>query len=101
LDSEVKQLEQAYRNNLAGILAKTLQESVPCPVCGSPHHPTPATTSSSVTEEEIESVKNKRSEAEKKRSEDLTNVTSIRTKIQAITESILSKIQSGSFEPQN
>lgn len=101
LDNEVKQLEQAYRNNLAGILAKSLQESVPCPVCGSPHHPTPATTSSSVTEEEIESVKSKRGESEKKRSEDLTKVTSIRTKIQAITESILSKISNVSFEPQN
>jgi DNA repair protein SbcC/Rad50 len=101
LDSEVKQLEQAYRNNLAGILAKSLQESVPCPVCGSTHHPTPATTSSGVTEEEIESVKNKRGEAEKKRSEDLTKVTSLRTKIQAITESILSKISNVSFESQN
>ena len=101
LDSEVKQLEQAYRNNLAGILAKSLQESVPCPVCGSTHHPTPATTSSSVTEEEIESVKNKRGEAEKKRSEDLTKVTSIRTKIQGITESILSKVSNVSFESQN
>jgi DNA repair protein SbcC/Rad50 len=101
LDNEVKQLEQAYRNNLAGILAKTLQESVPCPVCGSTHHPTPATTSSSVTEEEIESVKNRRSEAEKKRSADLTNVTADRTKIQTLTESILSKIPSGTFEPQN
>lgn len=30
--------EKAYRNNLAQILAKDLQEGQPCPVCGSVHH---------------------------------------------------------------
>ena len=34
--------QKAYRHGLAGILSKELSEGIPCPVCGSLHHPNPA-----------------------------------------------------------
>lgn len=45
----------------AGILAQALKEGVPCPVCGSCAHPSPAAlTAAPVTEEELEHVKKQR-----------------------------------------
>ncbi len=43
----------------AGMLAKKLQEGMPCPVCGSIHHPNPASVPEEVvSEEELEQLKN-------------------------------------------
>lgn len=38
----LEQAQKAYRHGLAGILSKELSEGIPCPVCGSLHHPNPA-----------------------------------------------------------
>lgn len=37
-----QQLEQQFYDGQAGLLARTLQAGMPCPVCGSLHHPHPA-----------------------------------------------------------
>ena len=37
-----RRLEKAYLDGQAGILARSLTEGDPCPVCGSTHHPAPA-----------------------------------------------------------
>ena len=43
-----------YFGNLAGVLVGELEEEQPCPVCGSIHHPEPASlTADAVTEEEL------------------------------------------------
>lgn len=46
------QLNKAFHDEQAGILAEELAEGVPCPVCGSVHHPSPAAKSQSAPSKE-------------------------------------------------
>lgn len=63
--------EETYRGFLeeqAGVLAQNLQEGVPCPVCGSLAHPTPAQLSvTAICEADVTNAKEKREMAEAKR----------------------------------
>ncbi len=45
LEEEYRGMERAFRDEQAGVLAQTLEEGKPCPVCGSVHHPAPAALS--------------------------------------------------------
>lgn len=59
-------MEKQLESLRAGILAQTLEEGQPCPVCGSLEHPQPAALpAEAVTEEELKSLKSKRDLAEK------------------------------------
>lgn len=54
----------------AGILAESLEEHMPCPVCGSTEHPNPAKLSGeAVSEQEVNQARAKREKAEKQRQE--------------------------------
>ncbi len=70
--SRLEREEDNYLRAQAGLMAKTLKEGQPCPVCGSTAHPVPAQVPENITEEE-ELKKSKRQFAElnEKRSERL------------------------------
>lgn len=58
LDREYNDLQDRYLAGITGIIAETLQEGSPCPVCGSTSHPNKAVRADdSVTKAEVDSKK--------------------------------------------
>ena len=53
LQEEYQHMERLFLDAQAGLLARELKESVPCPVCGSMHHPFPAQLPKYVPEETV------------------------------------------------
>lgn len=47
-----EQADRQYRHGIAGILGEELVPDMPCPVCGSTHHPVPAKREQDVPDEE-------------------------------------------------
>ncbi len=59
-------MERVYLDGQAGILASSLREGEPCPVCGSASHPAPAKQADTVPKEsELEAAKRLRDTAER------------------------------------
>lgn len=61
-------LERLFLSGQAGVLAKTLAEHKPCPVCGATEHPNPAKAQAEVpTKEQLDEEKKSYSAAQKRR----------------------------------
>lgn len=57
LQSEYARLNRAFLEAQAGIIATSLKEGEPCPVCGSVHHPAPATAKEAPSATELDAAK--------------------------------------------
>ena len=79
--------EDRYRRffeGQAGLMAKGLEEGMPCPVCGSIHHPEKADLSENVPDQEaVEQAKKLRDQAEKKRARLQETYQSVRAELAA------------------
>ncbi len=64
-DRQYRQLEKAYLDGQAGILARGLTPGEPCPVCGSVEHPVPALPTAGVlpTEEMLRTARERQEKA--------------------------------------
>ena len=60
-----------YLNGMSGSLAKELKENMPCPVCGSKHHPNPAKTYDTVISQSLLDEKNDELEDAKKNRDEI------------------------------
>lgn len=70
--SRLEREEDNYLRAQAGLMAKTLKDGQPCPVCGSTAHPVPAQIPENITEEEeLKNLKRQFAELSEKRSERL------------------------------
>ncbi|MCR4561938.1 MAG: SMC family ATPase, partial [Bacilli bacterium] len=69
-DKAFHEAYEAFNRSQAGLLASELKENEPCPVCGSIHHPHPATiVAGSIDKEKLDELEKERNEAQGEYSE--------------------------------
>ena len=106
VDEKYRKAERLMEENRAGILAANLEEGVPCPVCGSIHHPSPAEPSpEAITEAELEQLKKEKTAKERKSGDSSIKASSLNGEYSAKKESMKERcldaeIQISNEEPE-
>lgn len=78
-------IRNQYLSEQAGILAETLAENAPCPVCGATHHPHPAQKSTDApSQEEMNAAEKKWHESQKKTEKSAEECAELKGKTEAL-----------------
>ncbi len=93
-------MNRAFLDEQAGILAQSLEEGQPCPVCGSVHHPNPAEISAQApTEAELERAKEAWEMAQSRANEASLTAGSWKTTVQEREHHLLAQMKPYVEEP--
>lgn len=85
---------RAFLDAQAGILAQTLQPGLPCPVCGSPHHPAPAVPPQDApTEAALDQLRAAAETARKKAAETSLAAGKLRATVEEQAAQLLSRME--------
>ena len=89
-DDEYKVLEETFLRNQAGILAKNLNKGMPCPVCGSKDHPSPAVLSDeSISESKLNEAKKTLEKARSDRNDMSSECGKLEAKIKTSADNLM------------
>ena len=71
---------KAYEDSMVGIIASTLEENKPCPVCGSLSHPRPAVIAKAdITEDAVKKLEEIKNKAEKVKTAEMEKAVTLKT----------------------
>ena len=88
LEDEFRVEENKFYREQAGILAETLIENEPCPVCGSIQHPNIAKRSTALSKEELEVLKAKKEKKEKEKNNANEKVSIVTAKLDTLNNEL-------------
>lgn len=87
-------IEKAVDDARAGLLASTLKQGLPCPVCGSTDHPEPAVLPENpCTEEDMKKARTEADEARSRKEEKLLSAQKTRSMAERLEEEIASQAE--------
>ena len=95
LGDAYRRMEQQFLDAQAGLLARGLEEGKACPVCGSPHHPTPARVPEAAPEKAVLDKKKKELSSVEARTERLSEkAANLKEKLADLLEQTENRMQS-------
>ena len=87
-----EEMDQRFRDGQAGILAEKLEDGMPCPVCGSTHHPKKACITKGIpSEDQLKAAKQKAEGARTKREASARKAEAVKGQFDTMEEKLREK----------